>query len=99
MVLGNGMRASRFMRGCWFSSSHQVETRVLHLLQAVPWLRISGRGFPHSEQNMVATPVVESRTLRLFAVDDYIFFIKPTAYTYQYVARLLSYEGKAGASS
>lgn len=47
-----GTKASRFVRIVFEDSSHQVPSRVLHLLHVVLSSRISGRGCPHSAQYM-----------------------------------------------
>lgn len=48
-----GKRVSLFVRFVCVSSSHQVASGVLHLLQIVLEVRCAGRGWLHSAQSMV----------------------------------------------
>ena len=52
LIMFVGTNASRFVRIVFEDSSHQVPSRVLHLLHVVLSSRISGRGCPHSAQYM-----------------------------------------------
>lgn len=53
-----GSNVSRFVRFVCVSSSHQVASGVLHLLQIVVEVRCTGRGWLHSAQSMVGELVV-----------------------------------------